>query len=86
MIDEFSVLSLPLCRANNLTYCLFRELSRVGNNFINTKRIVCTKGKYPQALLEKWDEFADRKDSENDRPGVSMVLSNCKGWRILLPS
>ncbi|XP_067940981.1 uncharacterized protein [Watersipora subatra] len=42
-----------------------RELSRLGYNFINTKRVVCVQGQYPDILLEKWDNYPN---SENDRP------------------
>lgn len=62
-------LHLALCINIYIIFLYFRELSRIGDNFINTKAIVCTQGKYPKALLEKWDEFAERKESENDRPG-----------------
>ena len=46
--------------------CWYRELSRLGYNFINTKRVVCVQGQYPDILLEKWDNYPN---SENDRPG-----------------
>jgi len=28
------------------------------------------QGKFPQFLIEAWDEYDFRKDSDNDRPGI----------------
>lgn len=66
--------------AKNILFEHFRELSNIGYNFINTKRIICTQGKYPKALLEKWDDFKKTKVSENDRPGKDYNMSHVFVW------
>ena len=38
--------------------------------FVELRSCYVFKGEYPARLLELWDEFEDRKGSENDRPDV----------------
>lgn len=54
-----------------------RELSdlRYGNKnrtsgFSELKRCWCVVGKYPQHLLDLWDDFDAEKGSENDSPAM----------------
>ncbi|RUS80089.1 hypothetical protein EGW08_012135, partial [Elysia chlorotica] len=43
------------------------DLNR-SSNFCQVNRVSCVKGVFPLPLLQQWDEYADRKKSENDRP------------------
>ena len=39
-------------------------------------RVALVQGKFPDFLVEAWDDYDFRKDSDNDRPGVLTVLFN----------
>ncbi|XP_022098270.1 uncharacterized protein LOC110983366 isoform X2 [Acanthaster planci] len=36
--------------------------------FIAVSGVSCCQGRYPETLLDRWDEYRCRKESENDRP------------------
>ncbi|XP_044579006.1 uncharacterized protein LOC123261476 [Cotesia glomerata] len=38
------------------------------NGFVEVKNIRCIKGKYPDKLLQLWDAYDEKKNSENDSP------------------
>ncbi|XP_074111357.1 haspin [Cotesia typhae] len=38
------------------------------NSFVEVKNIRCIKGKYPDKLLQLWDAYDEKKNSENDSP------------------
>ena len=47
------------------------------------------KGKFPDYLLDAWDDYDFRKDSDNDRPGkdlhtngLHVMKIDCKIWSI----
>ncbi|CAG5127607.1 unnamed protein product, partial [Candidula unifasciata] len=50
------------------------DLASSGNNqtsnFCQVNRVSCVKGAFPSKLLEQWDVYNLKKDSENDRPDI----------------
>ena len=42
----------------------------IQNSFIEALRVGVCRGPYSPKLLQEWDDYADRKESENDRPGA----------------
>ena len=41
-------------------------------------RVALCQGKFPDFLMDAWDEYDFRKDSDNDRPGkMKMKLGRC---------
>ena len=36
-------------------------------------RLGISKGKYPDILINAWDEWDEKEESENDRPGNVMI-------------
>ncbi|KAK7011043.1 serine/threonine-protein kinase haspin, partial [Biomphalaria glabrata] len=53
--------------AQELSNLALNESSRTVN-FCQVRRISCVKGEFPKILLDKWDEYALKKSTENDRP------------------
>lgn len=43
-----------------------------------SSRVALVQGKFPQFLIEAWDDYDFRKDSDNDRPGVCVCVC-CMG-------
>jgi len=42
--------------------------------------VALVKGKYPQHLLKLWEEYDDRKESENDHP---KMFADCQLYIVL---
>ena len=42
--------------------------------FFTYCRVALVKGKFPDFLLEAWDDYDFRKDSDNDRPGKLRMI------------
>lgn len=40
----------------------------------HTHRVAYCEGKFPEFLLDAWDEYDYRKESDNDRPGLYSPL------------
>ncbi|XP_064602615.1 uncharacterized protein LOC135468346 [Liolophura sinensis] len=40
------------------------------DNFVTVQRVSCVQGKYPELLLQLWDEYNNNKESENERPDM----------------
>lgn len=47
---------------------LLQSSKNVSPNFIQVNRISCVSGIYPEKLLHCWDQYAEIKGTENDRP------------------
>lgn len=39
-------------------------------------RVAYCEGKFPEFMLDAWDEYDYRKDSDNDRPGRGSIVSH----------
>lgn len=48
--------------------------------FVNIYNVALVKGKYPQHLLKLWEEYDDRKESENDHPEM---FADCQLFIVL---
>jgi len=46
----------------------------------HTNRVGLCQGKFPDFLMEAWDDYDFRKKSDNDRPGwqVSQLAFECR--------
>ncbi len=42
-------------------------------NFVQIVDCNLVSGIYPQALLDRWDEYDEQKGSENDRPDTNLA-------------
>ena len=42
----------------------------MGKAFCQLKDVIICEGKYPEVLLNAWDEF---KGTENQRPGIELI-------------
>ena len=51
-----------------------RAMGELCNGFVKLLRTYIVRGRYPELLLELWDEFCERKGSESVRPGVFFLL------------
>lgn len=62
---------------HKINHKIFRELHklRFGNEcstdgFVGVNRIMCVVGKYPDKLIELWENYDEEKTSENDCPSM----------------
>ncbi len=66
-----------------------RAMGDVHKGFVKLLKAYIVKGRYPQELLELWDEYYERKGSESIRPGMCFGLQmttnlTCYSFRYLL--
>ena len=47
-----------------------------GGFFLHCRVVYC-EGKFPEFMLDAWDEYDYRKDSDNDRPGITGTSPLC---------
>lgn len=50
-----------------------RAMGEMCDGFVELLRTYVVRGKYPSLLLDLWDEYNERKGSENVRPGGYMI-------------
>lgn len=56
-----------------------RAMCEVDDKFVRLLKTYVVRGRYPQVLLDLWDDFNERKGSESVRPGTySSCLISCK--------
>ena len=51
-----------------------RAMGEVYNGFVKLLKTYVVRGRYPEVLLQLWDEYNERKGSESVRPGKSNFL------------
>jgi hypothetical protein len=57
-----------------------RAMGELCNGFVNLLRTYVVRGRYPELLLELWDEFYERRGSESVRPGMLLFCQGDPGF------
>ena len=52
-----------------------RAMGEVYNGFVKLLKTYVVRGRYPEVLLQLWDEYNEKKGSESVRPGISCDFS-----------
>lgn len=69
-IQTETVISLELSLLGDPSLKADRSVAHYTKNFMQLDRVALCQGKFPDFLIDAWDEYDFRKDSDNDRPSV----------------
>ena len=61
-----------------------RAMGEVHDGFVKLLKTYVVRGRYPEVLLNLWDEYNERKGSESMRPGNFCSLCACTGTELSL--